>query len=394
MPDPAPNRSEIRPSPLARAAISAAFILYGGAIGLWFVHVPVVATRLHLESAVLGMALLMVGLTGLLCQPLAALAIARFGSRQTAMVLLPLMVASILLPILSPSVPFLFAALITVGLFALPTNVALNTQAAEFEVRRGRPVMSSFHGCFSLGGMIAAALGGVLIARGYGDGRGAAGFCLFVVPAAVLATNRFLDAPPPPRTARHRLFAIPARALAGFAMIALLANVVEGSVGDWSALYLATVKNSGPGLAASSYTMFAFAMAAFRLFGAPVVERLGDRNIIAGGGLLMALGMATVILAPWPLISALGFLVVALGAANIAPILMSVAARTPGIAPSIGIAAISSGLIIGLLSGPPLIGLIAQAWGLSAGLGVTALIGGYICIAAWSRKWHPDAKVD
>ena len=304
------------------------------------------------------------------------------------MILLPLMMVVILLPILAPSVPLLFLSLIAVGCFALPTNVALNTQAAEFEAERGRPTMSFFHGCFSLGGMIAAILGGMLIASGFGGGSGAAALCLGACPVSFWLATRFLSVPAPLRKSGGPRFAVPARALIGIVLIAMLANVVEGSVGDWSALYLATIKHSGPGLAASGYAIFAFAMAGFRFLGGPVVEKLGDRTVISGGGLLMAIGMAIVILAPWSLVSALGFLVVALGTANIAPILMSSAARTPGIAPSIGVAALSSGLVIGLLSGPPIIGFIAQGWGLSVGLGFTAVIGGYIAVAAW--LWTQD----
>ena len=38
-------------------------------------------------------------------------------------------------------------------------------------------------------------------------------------------------------------------------------------------------------------------------------------------------------LAPWPLLSALGYLVVATGAANNSPIFVSAAANTPGVTP-------------------------------------------------------------
>lgn len=372
----------------ARLAISLAFALFGVTVGIWFVHVPVVVARLHLEPAMLGLVLLVLGLTGLVVQPLAGILTARIGTRRSALMVLPPLMISILMPILAPTVPMLFLGVIVVGVLANPANIASNTQAAELEALVRKPIMSSFHGFFSLGGMIGSALGGLMIAAGLGDGRGAVLACLCTFPLAIWAALNFLNSPPPaPKPRDAPRFAFPAGALLGLALIAGTANIVEGAVGDWSALYLATVKNAGSAIAASGYAMFSLAMAATRFGGGPAISRLGDRNVLVGGGLLITLGMSIVILSPWPLLSASGFLVVALGCANFSPILVSAAARTPGVAPSISVSAISTAMIAGLLAGPPIIGFIAQGWGLSAGLAFTGVIGLCVALAALLRRW-------
>jgi hypothetical protein len=129
-------------------------------------------------------------------------------------------------------------------------------------------------------------------------------------------------------------------------------------------------------------------MAASRFAGGPVVERLGTRNVIAGGGVLISLGMLLVLAAPWQQLSVLGFLVIGVGAANISPLLMSQGSRVPGVAPSIGVAAIASGLTSGILLGPPIIGFVAQALTLPVALALVGTFGAIIAASAMTRTWY------
>lgn len=374
----------------ARVAVSLAFLAFGTQLGLWFAHIPEVAKRVTLEPARLGLGILSIGVIGLVMQPVAGVAIARFGSRRTTFVLLPAFVLTETLLINAPSQPafFVFAAL--VGLVSMPANVGNNTMAAEFERLHGRPVMSSFHGFFSVGGLIGSLLSEALIAAGYGDGRGAIVVGIVLLFVSLWATASSLEVPPEPRQrGEGPRFAIPTVAILGICLLIFCSTLIEGSVGNWSALYLGTIKHADPALAASGYTMFSVAMAVVRFAGGPVVERLGRRGLIVAGGCLMAAGMLIVVLAPWPLVSALGFLVVAVGASNISPILTSAAANMPGVAPSIGVAALTTFMILGLFAGPPTIGFIAQAWDLGIGFGFLALLGVMVAIGAAIRRADP-----
>jgi len=374
----------------ARVAVSLAFLAFGTQLGLWFAHIPEVAKRLDLEPARLGLGILAIGVIGLVTQSAAGIAIVRFGSRRTTLVLLPAFVVAETLLINAPSQPAFFAFAALVGLVGMPANVGNNTMAAELERLHGRPVMSSFHGFFSVGGLVGSLLAGALIAAGHGDGRGAIAVGIVLLLVSLWATASSLEVPPEPRPrGEGPRFAFPAVAILGICLLIFCSTLIEGSVGDWSALYLGTIKHADPALAASGYTMFSVAMAAVRFAGGPVVARLGRRVLIVAGGCLMAAGMLIVVLAPWPLVSALGFLVVAAGASNISPILTSAAASMPGVAPSIGVAALSTFLTLGLFAGPPTIGFIAQAWDLGVGFGLLALLGVMVAIGAAIRRTDP-----
>jgi MFS family permease len=386
----APSSARLR---TIRIAISVAFFCCGLAVGLWFTHVPSIAARLALEPHILGLALLSFGITGLIMQTPSGLLIARYGSRRVGRITLPLFMLGILAPIVAPNLPVFVASLVAVSILATPSFVAANTQAAEFEAVSGRAVMSSFHGFFSVGSLVVALVAGALIGAGYGDGRGAAVVALVAFAAALWAVFNLLEtAPKPPQAkapgqTRNSLAAIVS--VAGLAIVAILCTTVEGSVGDWSGIYLSTVKNSGAGLSAAGFAMFSLAMAACRFAGGPIVERLGNRTVVTGGGILIAIGMAVVVLTPWPLVSAMGYLVVAAGAANVTPLLSSAAARTPGISPSVAISGVSTALTIGLLGGPPIIGFISKGFGLDAGMAFIGLLGVVIAVAAWSHRWQP-----
>lgn len=374
----------------ARVAVSLAFFAFGTQLGLWFAHIPEVARRLVLEPAQLGLGILGMGVIGLVMQPVAGLAIARIGSRRTTIALLSAFVIAVTLLIGAPSQPLFFVFAALVGLVAMPANIGMNTLAAEFEHRHGRAVMSSFHGFFSVGGLVGSLLGGTLITADHGDGRGALIVGIAMLFASLWATANALDVAPGPREPRAGpRFAIPPAAVLGICLLVFCTALIEGSVGDWSALYLDTIKHADPALAASGYTLFSVAMAVVRFAGGSIVERIGPRTLIAGGGSLMATGMLIVVLSPSALIGASGFVVVAIGASNIVPILTSAAASTPGVAPSIGVAALTTFMTLGLFAGPLAIGFIAQAWDLGIAFYFLAAIGGVVAVGAAMQRWDP-----
>jgi hypothetical protein len=117
-----------------------------------------------------------------------------------------------------------------------------------------------------------------------------------------------------------------------------------------------------------------------RLTGDRVVAALGAPAIVLGGGLLMTAGMIIAIASPWPIVCALGFGIIGIGAANLAPVGFSAASRTPGVSASVGVAAVTTMGYAGFLISPPTLGFVANAWGLSVALAIVAVMG--IAVAA------------
>ena len=380
----------------ARIALSASFFMWGIGFAVWAVHIPIIAGRLSLDPAVLGLALLNIGLGALISQPISAWLVSRIGSRRTLSISMPAFMVAFMMPIIAWTTPVLFVATFLLGLAVGINNVAINTQGSEIEKRRGQPTMSSLHGFFSCGELGGAAFGSVIFALRLQDGRGAGMLAVVMIAislflarfylANVVATETKSQAEP------KRRFVVPGSAVLGLVVLTFFSNTVEGAVNDWSTLYLATIRGFSEAFAPSGFAAFALAMAVCRLAGGPVVAWLGEKNILVYGGVLMAAGMGLVVFSPWSMLSPVGFALVAIGAANTIPVMMSAAARTPGVEPSVGIAAVATGALLGFLIGPPAIGFVAHAWGLAVALELLGVVGLIIVVGASLRSW-PKAKL-
>ncbi len=374
----------------ARIAVSAGFFMFGLGFATWAVHILTLVRRLDLDPAILGLALLNVGLGAVITQPITGRLIGRIGSRAVTRVMLVVFMATLLAPILAWNTPLFFAGTLLLGFASGAANVAINTQATEIERALGRPTMSWFHGFFSLGALAGASIGGAIISAGLQDGRGAIGLVAILLVGSLVAVRYLLPSAPvaaPLKDASRRRFGMPGGMVLGLALLLFFANMVEGAVGDWSSLYLLTVRHLSDGSAASGYAIFSLAMAACRLAGGPVVARLGDKRTVFYGGLVMAVGVAVVVLSPWDFVSPFGFGLVAIGAANAYPVMISAASRAPGTTAGSGVAAAATGALLGFLIGPPMIGFIAHGFGLATAMGLLGVVGLMLVVGSALIKW-------
>jgi MFS family permease len=151
---------------------------------------------------------------------------------------------------------------------------------------------------------------------------------------------------------------------------------------DWTAVYLRDVARTGPGLAASGYAGFSATMALGRAVGDRLTVWLGAERLVRIGGAAAAVGVAVAVLAPRPATAVLGFGLVGAGLASTFPAVLAAASRVPGVAPGAGIALVSTMGYTGFLAGPPLIGLVAEAATLRAGLAVVGGAGVLVALLA------------
>jgi MFS family permease len=155
-----------RPSPdlrRARLATATLFFANGCGLGSWLPHIPDVKIWHGLSDGVLGLALLAIAGGAVASLPVAGALTARYGSRPTSRAAAVLFCAVLPLPLLAPDFPLLLAAFVLLGIGTGTLDVSMNAHAVLVEERYGRPIMSSFHGLFSLGGLVALA-GGAMAA--------------------------------------------------------------------------------------------------------------------------------------------------------------------------------------------------------------------------------------
>jgi MFS family permease len=372
----------------ARLAVAAIFCANSLVLTSWIARIPDVKARLGLSDATLGLALFCLALGALLAQPLVGWLLGRFSSRRLTALAALLFCLCIVLPAAADSLWLLMAALFVLGACNGGLDVAMNAQAAQVELRYGRPIMSSFHGLWSIGGLVGSALGGLAAARGLPIGTHftiASAVGLVVVALAA----RWLWPDQAGAEAHGPSFALPSRALLAMGVIAFAVLFCEGAVADWSAVYLRDALGSGAGLAAAGYSAFALLMALGRLTGDWLAARLDTLAFVRGGGALVVVGLLLALLGNAAWLAIAGFACVGAGVACIFPLLLSMAARTPGIAPGAAIAAIATSGYTGFLVGPPLIGLLAEVIDLRGALGALAVAGALIVLLASTLRRSP-----
>jgi len=357
----------------ARHAIAFTFLVNGAVLGTWVSRIPAIKQALTLSDAHLGLALLSMAVGALAAFPVAGALIARVGSRRVTAI--SGTTYCLTLPLLAAASDFtqLACALFAFGAMNGAMDVAMNAHGADVEQRYRRPIMSSLHGMFSLGGLLGAAGGAAMAGATVAPGPHFLLFGLIAGVGCALVTSRLLRTRPAPRS-NAPVFALPHRALLSFGVIAFCAHLTEGAMADWSAVYLRQVLAADSALAAIGFAAFSLTMTAARLAGDRFVTRIGPVRVLRLGGLTAATGLSCALLLGHPLVTLIGFACVGLGMATISPLVFSAAARTSSVPAGTAIAAVATMGYSGFLAGPPLIGLLAESVTLRGALLLVVLL--------------------
>jgi MFS family permease len=368
----------------ARWAISAIFLLNGTGIGLWAAHVPQVAAHAGIDTGTLGFLLLTIAGGAISAMPLSGWLAGRWGTRAVALGSAWLFAITTALLMNVDGLMPLFLAAYAFGASNGVLDVSMNANASEVEAARGIPTMSSFHGFFSLGGLFGAALGGVMIGAGLGDGRGALMAGVAIAAVIALCAPFVLRVAPSPHESPHQNhFALPRGPALFLGLLGMLCFAVEGALVDWSALLLTERTKADPASAAFGYSAFSVAMAACRFAGDRLVLRFGAVRVMVIGGLGMFGGLMLAVLSTHFVLSACGFALIGLAAANVVPLIFAAAARMPGMSAGVGLATVATLGYGGLLLAPPVLGSIAAHTNIALALGILSISG--IVIAANAR---------
>lgn len=128
--------------------------------------VPFAKERLGLEDGDLGFLLLLLGLGALVVMPVSGFLMGRIGSRK--MILAGVLTTAFVLPLLLiiSSYPMMGIALFALGGGIGIMDVSMNAHGAQVQNLYGRPIMSSLHGLYSVGGIFAPLGVGILIKTG------------------------------------------------------------------------------------------------------------------------------------------------------------------------------------------------------------------------------------
>jgi MFS family permease len=346
-----------------RYAVSAFFFMHGLCFASWATRIPDIQAKLALSAAGLGAVLFALPAGFFIALPLSGWLIEKLGSKKVVIPTAALYGLSLICIGASYDRFLLVASLLTFGLTANLLNISINTQAVMVERLYRKKIMATFHGVWSLAGFAGAAIGTFTIASAVTPFNHFIFICLLFLFVISISAS-YLVKQDEKAGASHAFFAMPDKSLLTLGMIAFCSMMVEGAMFDWSGLYFIDVVKADQELSGMGYTSFMIAMAAMRFVADAFSNRYGLKSILQTSGILATVGLLIAVVLPQLIPSLLGFLLIGLGVSSVVPMVYSAAGKSKTLSPGTALTAVSSLGFFGFLMGPPLMGFIAQGFGL------------------------------
>jgi MFS family permease len=367
------------------AAVVTLFGYNGLVIGAYAAAIPSIQARFQLTPVMLSALFVAIGLAAIASMQFSGRLSDRIGARRVSLAMIPLLIIGVVAFGQAPSLPWLFASGVLLGVGNGGIDVAMNAVGVQVEQHRPRPIMSFFHGMWSVGNLIGAALLISLSALIGSDAKtgvglttaiaGAAGVIAFAVGVRILPETEpvtHTDA------ATGALVRLP-RAAYLLGLMAIAFGLGEGTAMDWSGLHVTEVAHVDPTIGSLGVTVMAAFMVIIRLLGDFLVARFGRRAVTRFGGACSALGYLVVAIAtPLPVLL-VGWALVGLGIGMIAPQVYATAGRIAG---GRGLAVVVTFGYATFLIAPAIIGALVSLIGIQHTMFVPAfLLSGLLLLA-------------
>lgn len=366
------------------------FFVMGILFSSWAIRIPDIKSSLALTDAELGGILFGAPLGQLFAIAPAAWLIGRFGSRHAITLGMCVMPLALITLSIAPSRLWLFTALALFGFTNNILNISLNAQAVSVEALYGRSIMGSFHGMWSVGGVVGGIVGAIIAPLGVSP---LAHFILIFCYALLTLAIMFRSIMPRAvgigrRNGNHDQSKIqPDTYLVLLGIIAFGSFAIEGAMYDWTAVYYAQVLEAQEELVRVGYVACLTAMVIGRLKADSLVNRFSVVPVLQMSGLSVAFGLSLALLFPSLAPATFGFALVGFGMASIVPLCFSLAGKSNKFSAQVSISFVASISYFGLLISPPMVGVLSESLNLRWALSPLAAIGvGVVALAAILRR--------
>jgi MFS family permease len=368
-----------------RWAVTAAFGLGGITVSAWGPRLPAIKASLGLGTATIG--LLLAGITvGAILGLLASTPLLhRLGSRRSiasAVLVTTAALAVLGVALIARSLPLLAAGFLVVGLGIGALDVLINVEGSAVEREAGRTLMPFMHGAWSVGAAAGSAIGAACAALRIAPSAQFLAEAMLIAAAGLgaaagLSHSRHIPDGQPAQDRveklRHWLRGWLDWRLLLIGLVMLGVELGEGSANNWLTLAVHSDHGQTAAVAAVFFTVFAASEACARIFGGPVVDRLGRVATIRVTTALGVVGVLLFIMAGNRWIVLLGVVLWAVGVSMGFPLGMSAAAES-GPDPAARVSVVASIGYFANLAGPPAIGVLAESAGLLNALWLLAVL--------------------
>ena len=358
--------------------------------GTWVASIPDIKYRLGFNDGSLGLSLLLSPLGALTGVALSARVFSKIPVGKWMRIGFVLLCFIMILQINSVNRIMFWLCLYFFGLFSFLNGVSVNATVNILEKKYKRRMMSTCHGMYSLGGGISAGLAAIFFSFYLPSG-----WQIVIIAAFIIIVIQF--------NSKHLLanrdiihsrsgLKLPSLTILGISFICMVVFMAEGCVADWSAIYLKESLHGVKEVVSLGYAGFSAAMTLGRLNGDDIITRFGSKRVVITGAIIGATGFLIVVLSPVVVMAIAGYILIGFGSCCIVPVLFSASANIPGVSTVEGFAMVTTGGLIGFLTGPSLIGFISEKANLVTGLSLLILLLLVAAFVAWKNKFLVSKK--
>ena len=345
-----------------------AFFIPGMYTALWAGFVPYLKAKLSIGEDVLGSMILLLGVGSCLSMAIAGKLVESFGCKRVVLLASFIGMVSLAIVTMCPTIATTTVALFFFGIGVGLSGASANLQAILTEKVSKKHLMGAYHGGWSLGGFAGAGVLLVLLKNlSFSVNESIWGLLIILFIAMVVVSQFMLTFGSDPnakvtKKSKSPLSFHPIALI--FGLLSFVSYLVEGAVGDWSALYLLEDKGIVIEEAVMGVMLFNGAMCIGRLLGNRLGKHLTSKQVVVGGYLLGSIAMGLIVFLPGHA-SMYTYLLLGISLAMIVPNLFS-AMGEQNVIPMTQAVATSTMLgYMGILMGPALIGFIAHGTSLT-----------------------------
>lgn len=366
------------------------FFVYSFCMGSLPPRLPDIQRAMAIEEGALGLGLIGAAVGTLVSLSFAGPILERIGYRRSILIMIPLLALGYALASFATGPLAFFLLLFPVGLLIGGIEIILNLEADRTEHLIGYRIMNRAHAFWSFGFFSSGLIGAAIAQTGLSPQL----HLLLMVPVIALGVVILLGRfdPAPARTGSSTdaasRFAAPTLAILLLVAVTLSAMILEGANIDWSAIYMTNVFSVSPFMAGFAVAFGALMQAVTRFFADPFVERYSPTMVARIMLGVLGIGTLFVYFANSPWMALIGFGLIGMGSSVIFPLAMSAAAQRTDRSAATNVAALAQISFVAFLLGPPLLGFIAEHWGIrwSFGVGLPLIVLSFLVAGALGSR--------
>ena len=345
-----------------RSSLSVLFFTSGFCFSSWASRIPTLKAAFEMNEAQLGNFLFILPVCSLIGLPISGWLVSRFDSRH------PLLVGFLLFTLSlvgigwtqEMEVLIVFVALFAFGLRMI--NISMNTQAIQVQRKFEKPINGSFHGLWSLGGLMGILFATLMIRFNLGIGKHLA-FVGILAVIITLISYLFMLKNDREITANKLRLGKPDTFIFYVGLMVFCAAVCEGGIYDWSSVYFKEVVNAE--LFTLSYLVFMCSMTVARFFTDRLIALMGMEKLFVVSASVIILGVSVLIVFPYFYPALLGFFITGFGVASIFPMSFLLAGQSKKYTTGVAISIVGTYSTVGVLLAPPFVGYVAHLFSLN-----------------------------